>query len=259
MEDRFEKAKNNYIELEGKINTILSRCSDSTKTESFNDLTTIPEGLRRKGIKNCNLVESYNIEGLSVYRLLNNNEPIEFLISSKPLFVKQIINDSNGRRTIQYARSDYSFLEYSKGGFNNSITIKLATGDKYTIPKFIGLCHSGNDLIPDVRVCEGGSSLKVEGASGVGDYVKYVLSSSNRDTISSYNTGDLFGYVRHINPDRHDKVIVDQYRSIVNGIDAVALKLQKEDLNNKKSIINILFKGKDNNSNNDPFKLILKK
>lgn len=260
MEDRYNDANVNYMGLENKLKAIISRCSDKNVTDVYaDDSEFIPTDLYYKGIQNCTSVDTFVVDGIYVYRVLKYGEPIDYLISHKPLYSKEIVNESKGNRTMKVVCNEYPFLEYSCGGLYNSISIKVATGDKYTIPKFIGLCHDGNTAVPDVRVNEGGSSLKVEGASGIGDYVKYVLNGSNRDTVKACNTGDLFGYINSIKPDYNDSSLLIQYKALITRVDEVAIGYLKEELKEQKKLINQILRNKKSSSDYDPFKLTLKK
>ena len=260
MEDRYNDANVNYMGLENKLKAIISKCSDKNIIDIYvDDSEFIPLDLYNKGIQNCTNVETFNIDGIYVYKVLKYDEPIDYLISHRPLYSKEIVNESRGNRTMKVVCNEFPFLEYSKGGFYNSISIKLATGDKYTIPKFIGLCHDGNTAIPDVRVLEGGSSLKVEGASGIGDYVKYVLNGSNRETVKACNTGDIIGYINSIKADHIDRPLLIQYKALLSKVNENAIKYLKEEAKEQKKLINQILRNKKSSSDYDPFIKTLKK
>lgn len=256
IEDRYETAKNNFNELENKLKLIISKISDKYLTDIYDyEPGSIVEDFMKAGITRCNTVEVYKIDGLYIYRILNGEEPLNYFFSSNPLYVKEV---ARGNKIVNTVSTKSTFLEYSKGGLYNGVTIKLATGEKWDTIKYISLNHTKTDLIPDVRVKDGGSSLKVDGASGIGDYVKYVLSNTDRDVIKSYNTGDIFSYIQHLKPDRQDRILHGQYLAVINKIDEVYLKIQKEELNNKKNILNKLLK-KEPTSKIDAFSYTLKK
>lgn len=107
-----EEAKNKFVSLENKMKSIISKCKKKNLIDNFENDLYLRGALIPFGFSTDTSVEVYKVDDLYVYKFLKGNNPIDYLITEKPLLERKgdFINYTGAKG-----------FEYSLGGSNCSL------------------------------------------------------------------------------------------------------------------------------------------
>ncbi len=171
-----------YGELEQNIIAVIKKCNEKNLKVKLSDSY---DASNLFNVKNATSVNHYVLDnGLNVYKILNGDEAIDYMISSEPLYTEKISIDSNNKKHLNKYYSGTSCIEYSMGGIGNAIPIDVTD---YVMPKhisFLGPNYRGSGL--DKNIVSSGSGLVTSG---------YFRPYSDKDLLKDCTDGKLITYL----------------------------------------------------------------
>lgn len=211
FEKKIQEQKDNFKNMEDKIKLIINECNN--KTLKRVDETFLPDGVR-----NANKGEQYILEnGLSVYIFYKDNQPINYWISSSPLYEEyEYINQFGTHKNIKY--TGQSGIEYTSGGANNGLVYNVTS---YYNQIQLGII--GNDsgrltkLADTVPTMSGGYNLDFSITSSLQpDF----FNTNNWKELSSFQEScDLENYIKNFQPKR------EKSKDTINSLQECLLKV----------------------------------
>ena len=189
--DKNRERAANFHKMEDKIKSVLMKCKAETLVDS-NDIQN-EFGLSVHRIANATRVEHYLIpEGLHVYKYYDGINPIDYLVTAKPLFtgITRLLPDNTTYEGRYF--SGISCLEYSRGNVGNSVPIDNTA--KYYDESHISLLstdvYSTDELNKEVTATSTGP-LEF---GKVSNYTPYYMGEIS-ELRSIAESGDLFTYI----------------------------------------------------------------
>lgn len=223
------KSRENFQQFESKLKMVISKCNKNNLVDRDNDTF-------KYEVRNATSVDHYLVDGgLHVYKFYNNNQAINYWISSKPIREKYEYVGLDSKKRIGEKYTGTSCFEYSVGGIGNSIS--LDGGNSYSVASFIGVLSpsSNGAYLRSDLVSTSGFGLTNSGSS-LGFY-KY-----NSEVSEFYRSGNLYEYVRNLGKVKlyeEEVQIVKDLQSTLDRIDELSLNREK-DAQNKKSFLKSL-------------------
>ena len=236
--ENMEISSKKFEELEKKFKSVIAKCNSSNLVDKKENSGN------QYNVKNATDVEHYKLDnGLHIYKILNNDQPISYWIASTPLYVEHMYKgfDNNDYVTTRY--SGIPAFEYSIGGVGNSLAIDVSN---YSVYKHISVVfgEEGRRMKTDVMASSGfklsGPDIgKFCGFTGYqhDDFDYMTMTGKNQEL---YDSGDLIGYLNNIKPHNdEDANILSSLKDTMNMVEQLSLNDVKneEHSNEKKSFL----------------------
>ncbi len=234
FENDIQEQKSNFKSLEDKIKAVISGCSSKT-------LKRVDENI--DGVRNSNRGEQHILEnGLSVYIFYKDDQPINYWVSSSPLYEEyEFTNHFGVHKGFKY--SGGAGIEYTSGGRDNSLVFNATN---YYNGKQLGII--GNQygrltkLADTVPTMSGGYSLEFSTASPL---VADMFNVSNYHDLGKYEDKcDLENYLKSFQPKSdNSKTIVSDLQDCLSKVSEI-VKSKEQSYDKKGFLKKLLSKNK---------------